>query len=426
MSFSKGKEQKSGPLPDCADPNRYEGSDSERINAAVRDAARFGGRVRITRRKPDAVSRRDFWLLDSAILVPEKTLLFISNCRIKLSDRARDNWIRSANCIVGKPEVEWISNVHIVGEGLAVLEGADHPRSTGDSSKNLRTEHFGGCVIKDGKVCRETYGTDEGKEGENQYGDWRNVGILLSHVRGFSLRNLTLKSAHSWAVSLEYCRQGHVGGLDFQADEYPVIDGRKVTWLNQDGLDLRNGCRDITVENITGHSGDDLVALTAMGSAPRPAGTVGSMHFCGGDPDIREQAVFNILIRNIRGYSAGKHFIVRFLNQRGVRMHDILLDGVLDTSPAHHCCEAAVKIGDVNYGGPAAPGETARLQIGNIQTRAGYAFILGAPLSDSLISNVLLLRERPEAELIGYHGGKHEMSDVFFENCRVIDLKKDE
>ena len=105
-------------------------------------------------------------------------------------------------------------------------------------------------------------------------------------------------------------------------------------------------------------------------------------------------------------------------------MHDILLDGVLDTSPARHCCEAAVKIGDVNYGGPAAPGETARLQIGNIQTRAGYAFILGAPLSDSLISNVLLLRERPEAELIGYHGGKHEMSDVFFENCRVIDLKK--
>ena len=439
MNFSQNTEQpgnsrpasggndtaRRGDLPfvhrDYADPNDYRGSDSERINAAVREAQGAGGKVRIGRRKPDAVSERDYWLLDSAVLVPGNTVLVISNCRIKLSDRARDNWIRSANCIVGKPEVDWISNIHIIGEGLAVLEGADHPRATGDSSKNLRTAQFGGYVIRDGRVLRETYGTDEGKEGENQYGDWRNVGILLSRVDGFSIRNLTLKNAHSWSVSLEYCRRGHVGELNFQADEYPVIDGRKVTWLNQDGLDLRNGCRDITVENITGHSGDDLVALTAMGSAPRPAGTTDSMHFCGGDPDIREQDVFNILIRNIRGYSTGKHFLVRFLNQRGVRMHDILLDGVLDTSPAGHCGEAAVKIGDVNYGGPAKPGETARFHIGNILTRARHAFILGAPLADSMISDVLLVRELPDSDLIGYHGGKHETSNVFFENCRIID-----
>ena len=42
-----------------ADPNRYTGSDCERINAAVRDAHKFGGRVRIGRRKPDAVSDRE-------------------------------------------------------------------------------------------------------------------------------------------------------------------------------------------------------------------------------------------------------------------------------------------------------------------------------------------------------------------------------
>ena len=407
-------------IGDHADPNRYKGSDSERINAAVRDAYRFGGKVRIGRRQPDEVSDRDFWLLESAILVPENTLLVISNCRIKLSDRARDNWIRSANCVPGEPEVRRISNVHIIGEGQAVLEGADHPRSTGDSSKNLRTAKFGGYVITDGKVCRETYGTDEGKEGEHQYGDWRNIGILLARVDGFSIRNLTLKNAHCWAVSLEYCRQGYVGSLNFRADENPVIDGRPVSWLNQDGLDLRNGCRDITVENITGYSGDDLVAVTAIGTAPRPAGTFDSTHFCGGDPDIREQDVFNISIRNVRGYSAGKHMIVRFLNQKGVRMHDILLDGVLDASPEHHQCQAAVKIGDVYYGGPAKLGETARFRIGNILTRAGNAFILGAPLADSMITDVLLLGERPGAELIGYHGEKHEMRNVFFRNCQVI------
>ena len=408
-----------------ADPNRYTGSDSERINAAVRDAYKFGGRVRISRRKPDAVSDRDFWLLDSAILVPGNTVLVISNCRIKLSDRARDNWIRSANCAIGKPEVEWISGLHIIGEGTAVLEGADHPRSTGDGSKILRTSKFGMKVIKNGKVIRETYGTDEGKPGERQYGDWRNVGILLARVRNFSIRNLTLKRAHCWAVSLEYCRQGQIRELNFEADENPVIDGQKVTWLNQDGLDLRNGCRDITIENITGYSGDDLIALTAIGSEPRPAGQIVSTHFCGGDPDLREQDVFNISIRNIRGHSAGGYMIVRFLNQRGVRMHDIMLDGVLDTSPEGHVCNAAVKLGDVNYGGPAAIGETARFKINNIQTHARYAIVLGAPLADSMIGNILMFRSRQKSELIGYHGGKHEFKNVVFNNCEVIDIVED-
>ena len=122
--------------------------------------------------------------------------------------------------------------------------------------------------------------------------------------------------------------------------------------------------------------------------------------------------------------------IVRFLNQKGVRMHNIMLDGVLDTSPPHHRCHAAVKIGDVNYGGPAELGETSQFQISNIQTRARNAFTLGAPLADSMISNVLLLRDPEEEEegkegvLVGYHGGKHEMRNVFFQNCQVIDLKK--
>ena len=101
-------------------------------------------------------------------------------------------------------------------------------------------------------------------------------------------------------------------------------------------------------------------------------------------------------------------------------MHDIMLDGVLDTSKERHCY-AAVKLGDVNYGGPAGLGETARFTIRNIQTRARYAFVLGAPLADSMIGNVLLCREVEGSELIGYHGGKHEMRNVFFDNCRIID-----
>jgi hypothetical protein len=57
------------------------------------------------------------------------------------------------------------------------------------------------------------------------------------------------------------------------------------------------------------------------------------------------------------GYFRGGHHIVRLLNTPGARMHDILLDGLIDTSPGNMRCRAAVKIGDSQYGG----GERERL-----------------------------------------------------------------
>jgi len=413
---------KNNPAP-YTDPNNYTGSDSERINAAIQDAQHSNGVVRISRRLPDNLSPRDFWLLDSAILVPENTTLVFSNCRVKLSDQARDNWIRSANCIVGKPDVDWISNIHILGEGSVVFEGADRPRATGDGAKPLRTKEFDKGSYQGKRWIRTTYGTDEGKAGENPNGDWRNIGILLAKVRNFSIQNLRLKQAHCWAISLEYCRQGYIQGLDFDADEHPVIDGITVNWLNQDGLDLRNGCRDITIENITGHSGDDLIALTAIGAKPRPAGG-NSTHFCGGDPDLEQQHVRNILIRNVRGYSAGGHYIVRFLNQSGVKMTNILLDGLLDASPAGHRCCSAIKIGDQYYGTPAKCGETSRFQITNVQTQATNAITIGSPITDSQFSNILFFQSAPDKEFILFQGGKHELPNVTFQNCQTIPLPK--
>ena len=65
--------------------------------------------------------------------------------------------------------------------------------------------------------------------------------------------------------------------------------------------------------------------------------------------------------------AAGGHHIVRFLNTSGVRMYDILLDGLIDTSPQRVRCRAAVKIGDTAYGGGIAPlGDTRRVIINNV------------------------------------------------------------
>lgn len=226
------------------DPNDYTGSDIEKINTAVAEADRAGTFVRMGKRLPDENSSRDFWLIDSAILLPENMTFIICNTLIKLSDTSRDNFFRTANAPLYNDGTDpsFISNVHIIGEGRAILEGADHPRSTGDSAKTLGVQKITPYPADgEDRSKRMTYGTDAGKEGENQKGDWRNIGVLFVKATDFSIKNILIRKAHSWGISLEYCRKGVVRDIEFDTSEYRIVDGVEERMLNQDGLDLRRG-----------------------------------------------------------------------------------------------------------------------------------------------------------------------------------------
>ena len=353
-------------------PNEFQGSDVERINRAIEAATASGCRVVIPRANLSGGQRRDVWLLDSAILLRSDTTLELDHCRIKLSDRCRDNFMRSANCGLGITDIKPMQNIHIRGIGHVVLEGADHPRSTGDSGKTIGVR---------------TCGTDAGVKGESQTGDWRNLGILISFVEGFSIENLSIVDSHCWAISLERCAHGTLRDLDFASSGFKMIDGKRQTILNQDGVDLRMGCHDVLIEHITGYTGDDLVALTAIPMASLTAGSTSSTMVS--DCKARGQGlddIRHVILRNIQGYCRGGHHIVRLLNTPGVRMYDILLDGLIDTSPEGMHCRAAVKIGDNGYDGGVAPlGDTSRIIIQNVISRSTYTILIGGSLSDSIL-----------------------------------------
>ena len=180
------------------DPNDFSGSDSERLNQAVARAAAEGVVVRIGKRKGE----REYWLLDSAVLVPSNTVMILENCRWKLSNSCRDNFIRSANCVPGGEFVEQAENIHISGIGNVVLEGAENPRSTGDSGKRnmAGTNDYVSSYGTDGMI----------PDAMETWGDWRNIGILLVRVKNFSLEGLTVKDPHCWSISLEYCNSSLV------------------------------------------------------------------------------------------------------------------------------------------------------------------------------------------------------------------------
>lgn len=386
-------------------PNDFAGSDTERINRAIEDAAGTGRRVVIPRTNRAEDGPRDIWLLDSAILVPADTMLELNNCHIKLSDRCRDNIIRSANCGEGISDIEPIRNIYIRGVGNAVLEGADRPRATGDSAKTIGDR---------------TFGTDAGADGESQTGDWRNIGILLAFVERFSIENIRMIDSHCWAISCERCAHGILRGLDFASSGHKTIDGVRQSILNQDGIDLRLGCHDILIENITGYTGDDLIALTAIPNADTRAGELETTMVSGavdrgeGLDDIR-----HVTVNNVRGYCRGGHHIIRLLNTPGVRMHDIILDGLIDTS-ADIRCKAAVKIGDDVYGKGVAPvGDTSGIIVNNVISRAKNAILIGGSLCDSIISNVIQSEEPGEGVTIG--SGPEYVRDVELSNIHVCE-----
>lgn len=390
------------------DPNNYRGSDIERINAALKDAGKCGGTVHIGKRRRKDGANRDFWLIDSAMLIYGNTHLIIDNCTIKLSNTSRDNLLRSANCIPGS-EVAYLKNIHISGIGNAVLEGADVPRSTGDSGKLLHNEEFTLQEVT-------SYGTDATKSGESQTGDWRNIGILLVNVDGFTLERLTVRESHCWAVSLEYCTSGHIRDLHFFSTPFKQVNDKKEIVRNQDGLDLRRGCRNILIENISGATGDDLVALTAIATAERSAGLLQKTEFRGGDSNVSLGDVCNITIRNVQGFSSGKNQIIRFLNTGGVKMYNIILDGVIDTSPPELRNRATVRIGDnvARWGGVTPLGDTFGFHISNIISYAEKSVVIIGSLQDSIINNVSNFNSLTQPVL--FESGKANVKNVIISN----------
>ena len=369
-------------------PNAYSGSDSERMEAALNYAVKNNMPLEVTARKGDCSSERNYWLIDRAIELPENMEMQIVDCKIKLSDSSRDNIIRSANCVRGTEPIKKIRNIRIRGIGNAVLEGAAKPRSSGDSGKQLGVR---------------TFGSDAGKDNQSQFGDWRNIGILLVDVSDFEISNIKVYDSHCWAISLEYCTKGKVKDVEFRSLGVMLIDRKPQLVLNQDGLDLRRGCQYIDIENIYGWTGDDLIALTAIGvSKENPeAGRLKSTMFSAPLKRGSEDDLHHVNIRNVRGFSAGNHHIVRLLNNRNVKLYDVLIDGVKDCSPPKSINKAAVKIGDKNYGGYAPIGDTYNITVRNVSTASECGVLIQGSLAESVIENIKQISpQRPAMTIV--------------------------
>ena len=299
-------------------PNNYKtGTQSERIQKAIKEAKNTTGKVVIP--KYDAVGKKSVWLIDQAILLPGDFELELNNCTIKLSDKCRDNFIRSANAGLTIKDIVPLKNIRIIGKGNVLLEGADHPRATGDHNKTLSLNPNG---------FGQSYGTDAGKLGVNQKGGWRNHAIILAQTDVFEVSGITLKDYHGHGLVLERCTNGKVSDMTFNVRQAVNVDGVDKQILNQDGMGIRFGCKNILIANCSGRSGDDFINIgltdTGVEAGQENVNVVSGSIYRGEIDNIS-----TIYLQNWQDFYSISHRSIRIMPVGKLRISNIFIENMV-------------------------------------------------------------------------------------------------
>ena len=190
-----------------------------------------------------------YWEIERAVRLPSNITLILENCHLRMADGVYSNMFLNEhyNTDLGRTLEGADRNINIKGRGMAIIDGG---------SFNGLTER---TANKNGLPSM-----------------WNNNPLIFANVDGFSISDLKVINQRWWALTFVFSRNGYVGNIDFcscdtaideNGKEYHCLDFDKyeeVLVKNSDGIDLRVGCHDIRIENITGFIEDDTVALTAL------------------------------------------------------------------------------------------------------------------------------------------------------------------
>ena len=289
------------------------------------------------------------WAIEKTIKLASDIYLVFDNCHLRMADNTFCNMITNENCRtpIANTTDGTQHNIIIEGRGRAILDGGNY---NGLCEENYK--EFGGSIPMD------------------------NCTLMFANVDGFKITGLHITNQRYWGMNFLFCSNGRIYDIDFMADhtfkdENGVIQTRldhnyphsSICVKNADGIDLRVGCHDIIIENITGFTEDDTVALTGI-----PSNSAKRFYVDGLSPDIR-----NVIIKSIN--SATHYANVRLLNQGGIKLYNILIDGIMDSSkdmPGTKRGGSGVRIGDHHMYGErhATSDETYNITVRNVYSRA--------------------------------------------------------
>ncbi|EPR66260.1 hypothetical protein ADICYQ_4747 [Cyclobacterium qasimii M12-11B] len=256
----------------------------------------------------------------------------------------------------------WNENISIYGVGYPILKGADNPRATGDGARmitlNPKEEQAKGN-------WRVSYGTDAGKPGVKQKSDWRNIMVLIGYVKNFKIKNVRFENTHGWTISFERTVGADLSDLTIFNEEFVTVNGEQLMVSNKDGINLRQGCKNFRINNISGVTGDDFIALSNLDTKPdQPqkngdinSGMVTASRWYGPEDDIEQVVITNVSCEN--KYRA---VAIRASDEAGI--HHVYINGLIFRSIDDRY--EAILIGGTGYGKESSPGKINNIHAMNI------------------------------------------------------------
>ncbi len=381
--------------------------DSDMINAAVSDSVISGKAVVIPRFNER--TGKDIWDITKTIVLYSRVTVILNNCHLRMADGAVCKMFTNENCNKPLTAENKQYNITLKGLGMALLDGGKHS----------------GIYEKNG-IARKVPQKTDIKATENIMMQFKNVENLV-------IEGLHIQNHRYWAIAMSLVSYSRVSNIRFSSDGNVP---------NQDGVGIHLGCHDMIVENISGRTGDNLIAVCAITTTDSIIGLENQR-----DGDIR-----NITVRNIMGYSVSSAAVVRLLNHDGYKLYNIRIDNVIETSPwspddaplaqnpdlliktddngnilpwrriipgeIGYRTEAAIIIGESYWytNSKAQPGDTYGISISNVMTHSRFALWLNNTVQDSSFDNIRLFGNGFMAVFFG---------EGIFENLRFSNISYD-
>ncbi len=343
-------------------PNDMVGnSDSARISAAIQKAKASGvNKVVIPRYNKRTDSQ--IWVIEETITLPSDIEIVFDHAHLILAEGKYLNMFAAGTPNAdGALAKDATKNITLRGVGNATLDGGVY---NGLSERNYKS-----------------LGIDI----------YRNTTILLFNVDGLTVENLSVVNQRWWGITNVFVRNATYRNIRFKADYSRFVDGvhypdqipqnyEEIYVKNADGIDLRIGCNNFTIENVTGFVEDDGVALTALGTGEIERGMF-----------VRDMdtAIHDVTIKNVSIESRCSN--VRLLNDNGHKLYNVTVDGVTSLLSGRFQNGSTIRIGDMAYAkAHSTLGDTHDIHIRNVnvQSYSGISIVKG--LVNATIENVTL------------------------------------
>lgn len=315
-------------------------TDSATIQNAI-NATREGECRTVVIPRLNARTGEECWVIDKTILLPNDITVYLDDCVLTLADGVYENIFRNENMYREgslSPENEQYG-IRIIGRGDATLDGGKDNGLREQSHAPDKPLPITGCLV------------------------------LLNHVRDYVLEKFKCRRMRYWAINQIGCRKGRITGIDFD-----FFERRS----NQDGINFRLGCSDVTVEHITGVTGDDTIAISCF-----PLSRDKDLLPMGYSPDVHD-----IRISDVRATTVATVVALRATD--GAKIYNVTIENITDVGQTLTKPWGVVRLGENNWfeKRPAQMGEMDNITVRNVRAFGKGCIYLGGALSNAHISDI--------------------------------------